>query len=180
MIRGSLEVDGSQPDQYRQRCDCERTLEPEDRWPGFDFNTWAELCRCCAITLLRSGSRWSPFFCEECKRRVMDLNRRLGDWIIPVGRHSVMHGQSLAGDEAAIREHAEHFVIHVRGLFAGIDHLDIRARACLRENLEELGFPAGQEVELKQYGHAARARPLDKAAAFEKLREHFVGPITRP
>jgi hypothetical protein len=53
-----------------------------------------------------------------------------------------------------------------------MDHLEDRARACVSDNFEALGFPA-REVDLAAYMGAARAHPLDKQTAFDRLRKHF-------
>jgi hypothetical protein len=60
--------------------------ESEEKWPGFDFNTIVELCYCCGQEELKSGSRWSVWFCEECKEKVIDFNTRFQQTIIPIGR----------------------------------------------------------------------------------------------
>jgi hypothetical protein len=159
--------------QYRQRCRCERGVEPEKRWPGYDFNTYEELCRCCTIEPLRSGSCWSPFFCRECRERVMELNRRFGRCVIPIGRHSIMNEFSLRGGEALVAEHAEHFANQLRRLFGSTAHLEVYTSARTRESLAVLGFPPGQDVEVDQYLKRARAAGLKKEAAFAELRDHF-------
>jgi hypothetical protein len=56
-----------------QRCACSRTDEPT--WPRYDFNEHIHLCECCRLVPLRSGSRWSVWFCEECKARVRNLKQ---------------------------------------------------------------------------------------------------------
>ena len=175
-VHGLLEIEGLGRGPYDQRCNCQVDVEPAERWPGFDFNTYLELCRCCAMEPLKSGSRWSPYFCTECRDRVVSFNRRHRQWVIPIGRHSAMHGDLLAGDEAAIEEHAEHFALRVHGLFAAIDHLDKWASERVRQNIESLGCAAGQEIDLAWYLTAARTRPLEKQTAFNSLREHFIRP----
>jgi len=135
--RGELEVRGLvrasddcalyKPKEWRrfhQRCGCEGSDEdPWGLWPRtgahFDFNCYLELCRCCCVEPIRSGSRWSLFFCEECKARVFALNRALGRWVVPIGRHSAMHGILVRGDEAVDPQVAERFVGAARGLFRG-------------------------------------------------------------
>lgn len=173
-VYGLIEIEGLGTGVYDQRCRCQESAKPQERWAGFDFNTYLELCRCCGIEPLKSGSRWSPYFCRECRDCVVSFNRRHGRWIIPIGRHSMMHGDLLGGDEAAIKEHAEHFVLRVRGLFAAIDHLDKWTSTRVKENLETLSCAAGQEVDLGYYLSAARRRPLNKQPAFYGLRDHFI------
>jgi hypothetical protein len=176
-VRGLLETEGDASGPYDQRCHCRRAGEPPEDWPGFDFNTYLELCRCCGIEALKSGSRWSAFFCSDCRTRVLSFDRCHRRWIIPIGRHSIMHGEFLSGDEASIDEHVEHFVLRARGLFAATDRLDTWASARVKQNLEALGWAAGQEADLSRYLRAAQERPLDKQAAFHGLREHFIHPI---
>ena len=176
-MRGRLEGD------FSQRCACDRdpTAECWEAWPGgprFDFNRYLELCYCCGIETVRSGSRWSSFYCRECMDRVRAFNRRCGGWVIPIGRHSAMHGELLRGNEAMIEEHATHFLRRLRSLFAAIEQLEHWARARIEQNLLVLGFPAGQEIDLAEYLARAEHSLLDKELAFERLCHHFSsGPL---
>jgi hypothetical protein len=88
---------GAYGHRYYQRCRCQ-DKSMEAPWVGFDFNTEVELCYCCGAEAITSGSRWSSFYCEECREQVLKLNRSVGRWVIPIGRHSVMHGLLVAGD----------------------------------------------------------------------------------
>jgi hypothetical protein len=178
--RGELEVqdaDGS-PGRYRQRCGCERaTAQLEKRWPRYDFNTYIELCRCCGIAPLRSGSRWSVFFCAECKERVFAFNRAHDGWVVPIGRHTAMHGigfnPATQSDVTDFWADVTHFWVRMKGLFGAIHILDERARVCVAENLAALGFEPRQEVPLADYLEAAAGR-IDKAERFEALVRYFV------
>lgn len=67
---------------------------------SLDHQTVAELCRCCGTELLRSGSKWSVWFCKECKSRVDSLNRSAGACVVPIGRHTLMHGVGVRGGDA--------------------------------------------------------------------------------
>jgi hypothetical protein len=78
-------ADGAPP----QRCPCRR-IRDEPTWPRFDFNERLHLCDCCHRVALTSGSKYSMFFCEPCKKRVVSFNDRLRFWLIPIGRHSFM------------------------------------------------------------------------------------------
>jgi hypothetical protein len=189
MCRGELEVRGlaraaddcvvrkpKDVRRFHQRCRCEGV--DQERWLRFDFNCYLELCRCCGVEPIRSGSRWSSFFCEECKARVLSLNRAAGGWVIPIGRHSAMHGILVRGDERFDPQVAERFAGAMRGLFAGIDHLDKWSRSVVRRNLAELGFAPGEEVGLSDYLDAARGR-IDKEPAFQRLGERFASTVDR-
>jgi hypothetical protein len=70
----------------------------QERWEGFDFNEIVMLCYCCGQELLKSGSKWTVFFCEDCKKKVMELNRQFQRAIIPIGNHSLMSGIGLNKD----------------------------------------------------------------------------------
>ena len=93
-------ADGT-PAALRQLCACElRELAAEGgrpiaRWSGYDFNLKAELCRLCAACLLRSGHRYSTWFCEPCREAVREAHERLGSYVIPLGRHSLHAGLRL-------------------------------------------------------------------------------------
>jgi hypothetical protein len=110
-----------------QRCRCRKTDEPT--WPRFDFNEHLRLCECCRSVPLRSGSRWSVWFCEGCKTRVRALNDRLGRYAIPIGRHSLMGGLGISGaeiagaDEARLTALCDAFAGRTQGLFAAMEHL---------------------------------------------------------
>lgn len=78
------------PDGMEQRCWC-RSGKEEHRWPGYDFNERAVLCRCCGVHVVRSGSRWSAYFCRECQLLGMGASLWEERLVFPIGRHSLMH-----------------------------------------------------------------------------------------
>ena len=92
-------------DGARQFCDCTpgEVRRAQSRWGG-DFNTYAELCRCCGLVLLRSGSRFSIWFCTQCLEAIKALNRSAGRSLVPIGRHSFMNG---VGSERGAAPHRE-------------------------------------------------------------------------
>jgi hypothetical protein len=53
-----------------QLCECSPLEEGRSQptWGG-DFNSVVELCQCCALAGLPSGSRWSPLLCKPCLSR---------------------------------------------------------------------------------------------------------------
>ena len=95
-----------------QQCKC---AGPPEAWEGWDVSEWARLCDCCLGEVLKSGSRWSVWFCEECKRRVMGLNAAVGKPLIPIGRHTLMHGITAHPDGPEIE--IEEFAESMSGLF---------------------------------------------------------------
>ena len=84
LTHGGLYEERPDPDTgHQQRC---HDREGEPTWKGYEFNEWIRLCDCCLAVPMRSGSRWSPFFCERCRPEII-----AADQGIPIGRHSMMN-----------------------------------------------------------------------------------------
>jgi hypothetical protein len=176
-VHGRLVVSGRSRRHYRQRCACERGDEPEERWladparpdgPRFDFNRLIELCRCCTLEPLPSGSRWSVWFCDACKERALELNRSVGGPLLPIGRHTLMNHVGLSGEAAADPRACERVAAAATTLFERMDALHEWANKRLRENTGGLGFAPAVEVPLEDYLVRAEA-VLSKKDAFEAL-----------
>lgn len=168
--RASVKLDAQT---YRQLCRCEedQLAGPAVRWPRYDFNRCIDLCSCCGFEPIRTGSRWSGFFCDECKDRVMKVNRMRGAWVIPIGRHSIMHGASIRN---ADHEQVGAFVAALRGLGELIASLEEHKASAVRGNLMILGLlPANGPIDLRGYVESGRSFPLDKDEAAERLCEHL-------
>lgn len=143
-LAGPVSADPGEPIRY-QRCLCERASTAEvsggepERWPRFDFNEAVTLCHCCAIELLESGSRWSVWFCDDCRVRVRRLNQELGFYLIPIGRHSLMGGLKLDGGAASDPAKVEQFVQGFGGFIERIDLLSAWSTKIIEENIGLLG-----------------------------------------
>ncbi len=172
----------------QQKCRCHRGKE--QRWPGYDYNERARLCDCCGRYVLRSGSRWSVWFCDACKERVRLLNHEFGFALIPIGRHSLMQGFGLQGepDEAQIERFVERFGDMARRMDAL--HHDWKPKH-LREELERLGLiatraspPSGVPlvIYLGAVAEEDRTSTADhRLLAFRALADRFeVGEIVSP
>ena len=88
-----LDVFGTAGDGQKP-CDCDRSAGIALRYVGGDFPLPFHICLYCGTEIVRSGSRWSTFFCEACRLAVVPLNDSLdkaGMVSLPVGRHSLMH-----------------------------------------------------------------------------------------
>ena len=109
---------------------------------------------------------------------MLDANKGFGAWVIPIGRHSMMHGTSLAPEATDSEAQVDAFVGEVRGLFRGIEHLDAWTGGQTKGYLATLGLDA-TDLPLATFLEAARAYPLDKQEAFEGLLSHFgrVAPV---
>ena len=92
-----INASGDRRQQLEQLCACENGRKDQPKWERFDFNEVITLCRCCRGVVLRSGSRWSVWFCEPCKRRVRAVNDICESYVIPIGRHSIMASNYRTG-----------------------------------------------------------------------------------
>lgn len=158
-----------------QGCACEQKLlmQDERKWPGFDFNTVVELCKCCGAELLNSGSRWSVWFCDVCKQRVRILHGKYQRYIVPVGRHSMMGGFGLSGEALHQKAEREYFVIRWRSISESIDDLYRFGKLVVSENLKLLGLSQSHDVGLVDYLGALNESPIDKEAVFVRLCQFF-------
>jgi hypothetical protein len=162
-------------------------MEP---WPGFDINERATLCRCCAVEILPSGSRWSVWFCDDCKQRVLGLNDAVGGVVIPIGRHTLMNrigirGTTIAGARDGgpeTRREIDRFVDAVFMLQRQMERLDEWCALRTAHDVEHLGMAGLPSVPVARFLRAARAAAaggdpsITKTAAFAGLVEHFRRP----
>jgi hypothetical protein len=150
-------------------CDCvpvdERRAAPT--WPRFDFNSAFQLCVCCGLEALPSGSRWSVWFCDSCRRRVRKLNDLAGRCVVPIGRHSLMNGVTVSTDrgEAALAASCDQLISFLQST----QGISAWGRGVVRSNLEALYGPGGGDVRLARYLVDADRSGLNKEAAFRNL-----------
>ena len=168
--------------ELQQECECTYSrvragFQPAPaRWPVNDFNEVVTLCYCCGAELLRSGSKWSVWFCEECKGRVRALNVRYQRCLIPIGRHSVMNGFAVRGRDAQVPAAVEQFVLCAEALQDRTGLLNHWAAAIVAETARTRGFQEGEDVPLLDYLKALARWPADKASAFARLCVYFQNP----
>jgi len=166
--------------QYRfvQECRCARDARPAGErpplWISFDFNTAAELCYGCGGRLLRSGSRFSVWFCGECKRRAIECNRAVGKAAIPIGRHSLMHGFALSPDSAGSPEIGA-FVNRMGSLIERMNLVCAWSHEVVHHNLVDTGLDRRASIDVSTYLEALTG--LDREGRFAMMLEWF---MTRP
>jgi hypothetical protein len=131
-----------------QRCDCVPAEGLPTQPRVGDFNTEIELCRACGLVPLRSGSRWSAWFCEPCLRLARTLNERVGRCVVPIGRHSLMNG--VSGHNRSSEE-IEFFAGRLSNLFEAMAAIRPWARTVVRENLVAAGQPDDVDLDLSTY-----------------------------
>ena len=103
---------------YPQVCRCNRA--DEQRWPDHDFNEYADLCWCCLLETISSGSKWSSFYCDDCRQRVRKYNQSMGRVLLWMGRHSIMNGLGLRGPDVAVPQAVATFGTGLGGFVTGL------------------------------------------------------------
>jgi len=137
-----------------QKCQCKsrETGLIEETWKGFDFNNKVELCYCCSMELINSGSRWSVFYCDECKDRVRAFNYIVGKVVIPLGRHSVMNSLMIEYiPENDLGEEIDKYWPKWKAIVTRINTVYNWSAQSFFQNLHDLGFRFDSDIRLKDY-----------------------------
>ncbi len=163
-------VYGPVTSQCEQQCGCVREEKRQQKWPRYDFNEQITLCYCCGQEPLESGSRWSVWFCGECKEKVVKFNSLFQETIIPIGRHSLMAGYGLGGCDVPDSETIRAFVSGVNRLFGRMDGLLEWRAIVMRDNLTKLGYK--HDVRLADYLRDVK-KAFEKSKAFDRMLEFF-------
>ena len=162
--------------EFEHGCDCNRFDQP--RWEIGDYNERTTLCYGCGIELLKSGTRWSIWFCDFCKARTIKLNDLCGRYVIPVGRHSIMacrwQKEMALGPDLSGR--AE-FLTGLKNFVERIELLGLHRKWIVRQNC--LAASLGEsEVWLTEYLHAADGSDAGKARGYRQLLDRFEVPAS--
>ena len=157
-----------------QRCGCDG--QPDDaRWPKFDFNCVGELCRSCGRECLESGSRWSVWFCADCKEYVRQVHAQAGRYLIPIGRHSTMSGFGVQSGSIALglpsswhfdRELIEKFAKRWNSVSDRMNTLVEWSRLIVKDNLMGMGLSSAESIRLAEYLRAAAKLQRTKKEIF--------------
>lgn len=180
-VHGTWKNRGLFKSTYVQRCGCvhgKYNADNSEKWPDFDFDEIVTLCYCCGSELLPSGSRWSVWFCEECKKNILAMNHKVRAWLIPIGRHSMMHGiginfhgiENEEEEENAIKE----FIKRTKSLSKRQKRLYTWAASIVKENIKRLNIiHNGSDIRLSQYLNLIKRTYGDKEDCFRKMCEWF-------
>jgi hypothetical protein len=157
--------------EYRhvQECGCARQRRAEgerpEPWLGFDFNAVVELCHSCGCVVLDSGSKFSIWFCRECRDRATALNAEVGQPLVPIGRHSLMHGIAMRAQ--ATDAEIEAFVTRFGTLIDRMNQIHTWAGEVIRTNLAAVRLSDATDIELAVYLDATSG--VDRAERFEAM-----------
>jgi len=131
----------------KQKCRC--TYKPDEKnWSTtlngqtyrHDYNKEYEICYCCGLEVIPSGSRWSSFYCRDCKKSIRALNQKIRKCIIPIGRHSLMNGISLSGREIKNEDAIGYFVDASKQMFSRIHAVQQNQEKILKKRVQLLSL----------------------------------------
>lgn len=121
-LKGTIQL--SDGHSVKQKCACTRSSSEASWYVVFDGKRWFkdynreyETCYCCGLEVIPSGSRWSLFYCQDCKAMIRKLNETLGFCLIPYGRHSIMNGVSIDKSNVDNKDAIKDFLLVTQGLF---------------------------------------------------------------
>ena len=159
-------------DWVEQQCECEK--KDESKWgDGRDFNTGYETCYCCGLEVITSGSRWSCFFCQDCKKAIRKFNDAVGTCVIPLGRHSMMNGIGFS-KSAPLIEAASLFSSELKSTSDLMDRAREHRALILRHQLKILKLPENANLLMLTKASLGANRKWDKKYALLSLIAHIL------
>jgi hypothetical protein len=139
---GKLRLDDTST--KKQECSCGKRAKK--KWNGYDFNRKYEICYCCGLEVIPSGSKWSSFYCRDCKDTISRLNNAVGQCVLPLSRHSMMNGFSLTGEQAKNPSAIKKFTNNVNKINNKIGLLERHRKNILSGHLEGFLKLSGSHV----------------------------------
>jgi hypothetical protein len=155
---------------FYQKSDCQPHKD-DPKWSYKpDFNEAITLCYCCGQEVLSSGSKFSVWFCRDCQELLKEF-KSLYRVVIPIGRHSIMAGIVLKGEDIQNQDAVTQFCNSFNTLFNRIDVLDSWRTWIMQENFKILSLK--DDVLLLDYLSARDYLPI-KDRAVKGLVEFFI------
>lgn len=155
-----------------QTCYCKNkqgTPSQKGDWSRFDYERVRELCYCCGRQIIRCGSKFSPFHCNSCLTQIVSLNKRCGMTVIPIGRHSLMHGVFMNATVKRNEQEVTRFCTKMNGLFDKIKRASMWQTRTVSENIKNVGFVEGLDVEIEDYLQKVSLLPHDCVTNMEHM-----------
>ena len=159
-------------DWVEQQCECEK--KDESKWgDGRDFNTGYETCYCCGLEVITSGSRWSSFYCQDCKKAIRKFNDSVGTCVIPLGRHSIMNGIGFK-KSAPLQEATSLFSNELKSMGELMGRAHEHGALVLRHQLKILKLPEDPNLMNLTRASLDANRKWDKKDALLSLISHIL------
>lgn len=155
-------------DSFDNLCRCDRNGWVGNPKPRYgDLSHDAHLCKSCLSTVVPSGSRWSAFYCGDCRLAVRLLGQRAGRFVVPFGPHSLMNGTYWRSQDGAPMTNAQATAFHdqLTTLFADQDTLQQLTTTRTEARVRSLGL-TGHAVAASDYTAACRAAGITARVGF--------------
>jgi hypothetical protein len=165
---------------HHQTCGCEDRRGTPQAYEGLtkdlclDFAQAVTLCSCCGQALVKSGSKFSHFFCNSCREMIVNFNKSQGFFLIPIGRHSLMNQLSLNGKDIQDPKAISKFTEATNSMFKRIDLLREWKKRVMGKNLRKIGHVKNRDINLLSYLNELRPDFWSRFAAFYSIRKHFL------
>lgn len=183
-LYGSIKLDDGH--RVEQRCLCSK--HSEERWVTIqggtrfhhDFNTEYEICYCCGLEIIPSGSKWSSFYCVDCIGVIHEFNKAVRQCLIPLGRHSLMNSISLDNKDITNARAISKFTDSVNVMGRGIDLVEQHRKAVAEKQVALLQLTDdAPAIDLLLKSNSLELRQIKTEAFFELLVTHTNLPIDR-
>jgi len=178
-ISGLLRLRGGGPF-YSQTCLCpdkRGTPEAHEELRSYlrlDFATAVTLCACCGQELIKTGSKFSSFYCDFCRKLVLAFDRKRGFTLIPMGMHSFMNGVLLNGRDAQDEVAINKFVEGMSSMFKRTELLEEWTKNVTAANIKMTGHDWGDHIGLFDYLSEMPRDFRSRHNAFLGLRKFFL------
>lgn len=159
---------------FFQDCQCKdsenlktRKSNPEET--GHYTEPYVDFCHCCSKELIKTGSKYHPFYCSDCLKLVYDYNSLSDQISIPVGRHSFLNGIMLISPYTK-KEYRE-YRKEIDDFIKGIGIIKEWRRYSLFENLHELGFDMKSDITISEFDRLVGNLNKNKQTKFNEMVE---------
>jgi hypothetical protein len=125
-------------------CRCDRDIWDRHPVPRCgDLSNNIDFCRSCLSAAAAGCSRWTSYYCDQCRPHVVVLNRLAGRCVVPIGPHSMMNGvfHGAAGGPV-LDAQASAFADQLSTLFRNQTSLHDLADDRIRARLHDFGVGA--------------------------------------
>ncbi len=171
-LYGPIQLEDRQTVEQTCFCDIPKSEEPwvvDGRFVK-DFNQEYEMCYCCGVAAMTSGSRYSSFYCEECKQRIRKVNELVRRCMMPCGRHSIMNGVSIKGESAEDSKAVAAFAAGVNEMNDRIDVVRTHRARIARKQAERFQLGLDEPIiALVLRSHGVDLNELKREAFFDLI-----------
>ena len=125
---------------YDNLCGCDsRSWDREPSPRAGDLSDNVAFCRSCLSALAPGSTRWTSFYCDDCRPQVIMLNKLARRCVVPIGPHSIMNGVFAKPDPQLTDAQLVSFTDQLTTFFQHSGNLHERTSRRVRARLEEFG-----------------------------------------